>query len=362
MRPKPAKFQWPPNTALDEPRASASGIESPVNGASGVEPHSLTLGVRESHSLTLGAGEPVARPPGSESHPLTLGARLPLATARGSESHPLTLGARFGSVLADIERTWFSRVVDPLPERLSAAGWSADGPLAYCPRCASSVGPHEADDTGCSWCRGRRLRWERAVRLSEYRGVLRRTILEVKFTRWRRVGDDLGRMLGRALAERLDTAATPIERVVIVPVPTSLRSRVARGIDHALVIARGVSAATGCPIARVLSRRHRPTQRSVSRAQRARNVAGSFTYSGEPGELAGRLVVLVDDVRTTGATLSAACRVIRRHHPDAADQPSFPRIWTAVLGVTPEPGRRNLGRSALRADGYVGRLSEPTGM
>ena len=153
-------------------------------------------------------------------------------------------------------------------------GWSPDPPSAYCPRCATSVGLHEADAEGCTRCRGRRLAWLRAVRLGEYTGLVRDVVHEVKFSAWRRLGADAGRLLGEQISP-LISGLKP-SRLVLVPVPSTLRRRMARGIDHTLVIARGVQQVTGGQIIRALKRQHRPSQVGLSMSQRRQNVSGTM--------------------------------------------------------------------------------------
>jgi predicted amidophosphoribosyltransferase len=284
------KFVWPPRAVGVAPDAPAAG--GPSNGAVGVV-----------------GGEP---------------------PADGSVSVDLRPPPRPRSVVSEIERVWLGRTRAPLAERMAEAGWSADSRTAYCPRCASSAGPYAADDTGCAWCRGPAgVPWERAVRLGDYAGVLREMVLEVKFTRWRRLGDQLGRLLGEAVAAELSLVGVNRDRAVLVPVPMSLRRWLFTGIDHSLVICRGVAAATELPIVRALSRKHRPSQRAVAPSKRVANVARAFGVRrsmARPEE--GWTAVVVDDVRTTGATMAAACRVLGKAWPGV-------RLWSAVLGVTP---------------------------
>jgi len=244
-----------------------------------------------------------------------------------------------------IEAAWLGLVRPTLADRMIDAAWTPDAPDRYCPRCAASVGPHEAGPDGCAECHAARLPWARAVRLSEYAGLIREVVHEIKFTAWRRLGVDAGRLLGHALAARLrDTGIDPSVAVVI-PVPSTTRRRLARGIDHTLALARGVRAATGMTIAPALRRKHRPSQTSMAATTRWRNVAGTMSVKGR-FDLRQRPVILLDDVRTTGATLTEAARAVRKSIRDRAlrhEQPfanACGPIWIAVLAVPRATDRR----------------------
>jgi ComF family protein len=231
-----------------------------------------------------------------------------------------------------VEEAWIGVTARSWRDRRVDAGWEPDGANEYCPRCGSSAGPYEADGAGCSACRGKRLAWERCVRLGSYEGVLREAILSGKYTGWRRVCQDLGADLGHALAAALREAQIPAESIVICPVATSRRRRMARGVDHTAVLARELARATGGSVERALRRRHRPPQQGLSIEARRENVRGAFVARmGVCSQLNGRLVVLVDDVRTTGATLSAAGRALREGIRRAGGREQA--VWTAVLAV-----------------------------
>lgn len=228
----------------------------------------------------------------------------------------------------------------PMHERFAEADWQPDPPGMYCPRCGRTTGPHEVSSDGCGACATRKLPWARLVRLGEFDGVLRDMILEVKFTRWRRLGRDLGILLGRSVAAALEQAGLPRDRVVVVPMPTSFIRRMQRGIDHGLVIASGVAEALDAPVVRALARRHRPAQWSVPMSERRANVAGAFRSSGVliPHDA---LTLVVDDVTTSRATLRAACAALDadRKSSGSKDLNQALSRWTAVLS-TADPSPR----------------------
>src|SRR5262245_36100022 len=242
----------------------------------------------------------------------------------------------------NVETVWLGLSAPPLAVRAAQAGWAPDASAAFCPRCATSVGRHEAGDDGCPECRGKRLAWDRALRLGEYTGLLRDTIHEVKFTAWRRLGRELGRLLGRSLARELDAAGVEADRLVLVPVPTTFWRRVSRGVDHTLAICRGVRDITGGRIVHALGRHHRPSQLSIPVSRRRANVVGTM-WPRRGLNLDGRVVVVIDDVRTTGATMTEACRAVAKALPPRAERGDGTAIWSAVLGVTTD-GRRNQSR------------------
>lgn len=242
----------------------------------------------------------------------------------------------------EIERTWLGLASAPFERRAAEAGWTADPSAAYCPRCASTVGPFETRSgdaasaaDGCSSCRELRVPWSRALRLGPYSGLLRDAILELKFTRFRAVGVALGRLLGRAIAAEAERAEIPVTRLALVPVPTTWRRFLARGIDHTAVLASAASREIGCPVVRALSRRHRPAQTTVSPGVRLANVRGAFRprLRDWPADL---VPVVIDDVRTTGATLLAATKALASI---ILLEPERKVIWVASVGVTPARSR-----------------------
>jgi len=119
---------------------------------------------------------------------------------------------------------------------------------------------------------------------------------------------ELGALLGSLMTEKARHWAGRVDAVI--PVPLHWKRRRVRGYDQAALLARPVAKALGVPLLlRGLRRvRNTPSQVDLSHRERQKNVAGAFAPWRLHG--AGR-VLLVDDVRTTGATLQAASEASR---------------------------------------------------
>jgi ComF family protein len=135
-----------------------------------------------------------------------------------------------------------------------------------------------------------------------FTGVTRRALHALKYDGERRLGPPLG----AAVARRWARAGAGGE--ALVPVPASPDRVRERGYDQAALIASEAARRLGIPVLRALERTRSTTaQFDLDRAARATNLGGAFGVV--PGtQVAGRWIVLVDDVVTTGATL-AACAV-----------------------------------------------------
>jgi ComF family protein len=153
-------------------------------------------------------------------------------------------------------------------------------------------------------------------------------------------GDILaGRHFGRMLGDRLSSAEWFQDIDTIIPVPLHWRSKWKRGYNQAEIIAQGISEALGIPVRTDILRRrkHTRTQINLNIQQKSANVAGAFSASlpqtrstnadnSSNRTYRPRHILLVDDVFTTGSTLTACLLALREVFPPEV------RISVATLG------------------------------
>jgi ComF family protein len=145
---------------------------------------------------------------------------------------------------------------------------------------------------------------ERAQAIGLYEGALRSIIHSLKYEGRRSLATPLAQLIRDRCGYVVDGAD------VAVPVPLHPSRRRQRGFNQALDLARGL----GLPVSRALRRiRATDSQTGLSAAGRHQNMRGAFAPSRLPWRsrsIEGRIVLLVDDVSTTGATLEACARVV----------------------------------------------------
>ncbi len=180
-----------------------------------------------------------------------------------------------------------------------------EAPRDGCPRCGLPSAPL-AVPCGACWTRPPAFSSARALgpyRADEPPNVLARTIQHLKYRG--------GREVAAPLAALLATGYPFAPDALVTPVPLH-RSRLrARGYNQALLLARGLARRRGLDLAPRLLERTRPTEEHarLDAAARRRSVRGAFRVRS-PELARGRVVVLVDDVLTTGATADACARVL----------------------------------------------------
>lgn len=144
------------------------------------------------------------------------------------------------------------------------------------------------------------------MRLAPYASPVDRWIIAMKYR-----GDwSWATWFAKRLAERIGHESDR-DRSVVCPVPMHWLRRVRRGYNQAALIATTLASATGLPFAALLKRtRYTHPQTTVTPSLRHENVRDSFAMPRV--DLNGWVVWLVDDVKTSGATLTACAHLLRR--------------------------------------------------
>ncbi len=186
-----------------------------------------------------------------------------------------------------------------------AAGVSRLSPPT-CAWCGSPLGAFLPVRAPCGGCPPERPAYRLARAAARYAGPVRALVLAAKYAREPAACEPLGRLLAEALAQPPAPALD-----ALVPVPLHRWTRLRRGYDQAERIAEAAGRALGVPVAQGALARTRRTspQAGLEARDRLRNVAGAFRVRRGSG-VAGRRLLLVDDVLTTGATASACAAAL----------------------------------------------------
>jgi ComF family protein len=235
---------------------------------------------------------------------------------------------------------WLDQLLDfCYPGACAICEGSAEGASPLCPACDETMRGSEAapacgrcamplpeHDAPCPYCLGDGTKpYERVIRLGSFHDPLKELIHQIKYRgRWH-------------LAEHLADRLLALERVkgllthtdVLVPVPLHRLRQIARGYNQAEVVARRLSKRCRIPLVRPVVRlRNTETQTHLhSHAKRMENLRDAFGLVA-PKSVGGKHVVVLDDVRTTGATLQALARTLR---------PAKPASLSAIVLAVADP-------------------------
>lgn len=211
-----------------------------------------------------------------------------------------------------------------LPPRCVACGALTDRQVGVCSQCWSDLAfvtrpfcdhcgkPFEFHIPGtsrCAACLRRPPSYDKAFSPLVYGDAARTIILQFKH------GDQLGhgRFLAGLMAPHVESFG--FDAPYLMPVPLHPWRIMRRRFNQSALLAQALSKRVGAPADVLTLKRIRatPLQQGLNASQRRRNVRGAFAVDPKRAQrIRGRKVILVDDVLTTGATVEACAKVLRR--------------------------------------------------
>ncbi|HEY5774508.1 MAG TPA: ComF family protein [Xanthomonadales bacterium] len=236
--------------------------------------------------------------------------------------------------ILQVDRRWWQQALDVLlPPRCVLCG-QPSGPVCICAGCRADLpwhGPHclrcglplgSAHDKICGACIQKPPPFMRTVCPLQYEFPANRLVQAFKYKRQLAAG----RVLSHLLCEYVSVQQQQPPDILI-PVPLHNLRMLKRGFNQAYEMASYAGRVLDIPVLNDALRRRRNTQAQsgLSRKQRRKNLQGAFYWHGRARP--GRHVVLIDDVMTTGTTLTECARVLRKAGAKRVD------VWVAARAV-----------------------------
>jgi ComF family protein len=246
-------------------------------------------------------------------------------------------------------RTMLRSIVDLiLPPLCFSCKTKVTDPGTLCPTCWNDLSflgkpcchhcgwpfPYEvAHQTVCQACATKRPLFEQARSALIYDGVTRKLVLTLKH------GD--GTHLSKLMASWMEQAGTDIltGAHALIPVPLHWKRLLKRGYNQSALLAQDIHRKTGVPLQSSWLKRQRstPSQGGLTRNQRQANVRSAFEVpTTKRPLLEGKVVVLIDDVYTTGSTLEACTRTLLKRGAGEV------RVLTLARALKPTDISRNM--------------------
>jgi len=179
----------------------------------------------------------------------------------------------------------------------------------FCQQCSEPFDGALTRAFTCANCAHREIYFDAAVAAYRGRGIVRDVIHEFKYARQVHLRHLVARWLCAAFE---DTRIRQSHFDLMVPVPLHPTRQRERGFNQAVLLAELVSQQVSIRCKPVLERiRYTTTQTALDRAERIQNLHNAFRLR-KNADVRGLRVLLIDDVLTTGSTLSECARVLKR--------------------------------------------------
>lgn len=186
---------------------------------------------------------------------------------------------------------------------------------ARCTRCSEPIGPKDMPNVhGCPHCFDRKLRFDKSLCVCSFDGAPRGLLHDLKYRNGTYALYDLAK-----IAAQFPEAGRFIDGAILVPVPLHFLRKIKRKYNQSELIAKMFADTFPNAKARVtdiLKRKRRtPTQTTLDKEEREANIKNAFEIRGEKyirGIPKDANIVIVDDVMTSGATLSECAKILKR--------------------------------------------------